>query len=335
MIPHFTYPLALLLLPLVPILAWRHLAKSSGALRFSDRRLLPAQAGSRPRRARWGGAILRAAACALIILALSGPRWIDEKERIPTDGISIAFVLDVSYSMSEKDFALENETTTRLLGVQKLFRLFVAGGKTADGFELRGRRNDLVALVTFGTHPDTACPLTLEHDTLLKIMDEQKPLISASGGTTNAGDALIWAVHVLSQAPTRRRVLVFLTDGEVNEKRKLMPRQAAQLAADLSIPIYAIDASPEAKDPKEAKLIESNREIMRAIARMTDGQYFRAQDGRALVEAYGSIDKMERDRILSFQYRRFTEGYAWFALAALVCLTTLVALEATIWRKAP
>jgi Ca-activated chloride channel family protein len=75
--------------------------------------------------------------------------------------------------------------------------------------------------------------------------------------------------------------------------------------------------------------------MMQTIARMTDGSYFRAQDGRGLVKAYESIDRLERERILSFQYRRYHEGFCWFALAALVCFVALIALEATIWRKTP
>ncbi len=335
MIPQFTYPWALLLFLLMPPLAWTFLKKSRGAWQFSDRRLLPVAVGGRVRLAWWGGIVPRLFGLVLIVIALSGPRWIDETERIPTDGISIAMVLDVSVSMREEDFALENETVSRLLGVQKLFRLFVAGGKTPDGIELPGRPHDLIGLVTFATHPETACPLTLEHAALLQIMEEQKPRISAEEATTNPGDALAWALHVLKAAPTKRKVIVFLTDGESNVPEKLKPRQAAQLAANLSIPIYAIDASPEPKNKEEAAEVDRARAMMQTITRMTDGTYFRAQDGRGLVMAYESIDRLERERILSFQYRRYHEGFCWFAVAALICLVTLIALEATIWRKTP
>ena len=68
--------------------------------------------------------------------------------------------------------------------------------------------------VAFATHPETACPLTLEHAALLKIMEKQGPRNSANEGSTNIGDAIAWALHVLQQAPTRRKVLVLLTDGE-------------------------------------------------------------------------------------------------------------------------
>jgi len=335
MIPHFTYPWALLLLAIVPPLAWRYLRYSHGAWQFSDRRLLPVQTSRRARWAWWGGLLLRLGGLSLAILALAGTRWVDQS-RMPTEGISIAMIVDVSVSMGTDDFAWEGTKTTRLLGVKRLFRLFVAGGRGPDGVELKGRPHDLIALVTFATHPETACPLTLEHAALLQIMESQEPRVGANEGTTNPGDAIAWGLHVLSQAPTKRKVLVFLTDGESNVPDKLKPRQAAQLAANLSVPIYAIDASPaQPKDKDEAAEAERARDMMQTLARMTEGTYFRAQDERGLSQAYERIDRLERERILSFQYRRYYEGFHWFALAGLACWLGLVALEATIWRKVP
>jgi Ca-activated chloride channel homolog len=336
MTPVLTYPWALLLLALLPGLAWRYVRQSRGAWQFSDRRLLPVLPSLRVRSAWWGGLALRLSGLLLAIAALSGPRWVDENSRIPTEGISIAMIVDVSVSMGEPDFVWEDKRITRLLGVKKLFRLFVAGGKAPDGVELRGRPNDLVALVAFATHPETACPLTLDHAALLKIMEAQEPRSGANEGTTNPGDALAWALHVLQQAPTKRKVLVFLTDGESNVPDKLKPRQAAQLAANLSVPIYAIDASPaQPKDKDEVEEAERARVMMQTLAKMTEGTYFRAQDGKALLQAYENIDRLERERILSFQYRRYYEGFHWFALAALACWLTLVLAEATLWRKVP
>jgi len=271
----------------------------------------------------------------LTIVAMSGPRWADETTRLPTEGISIAMVVDVSVSMAEEDFDWQNKKISRLLGVKQIFRLFVTGGSTADGSDLKGRPNDLVALVTFATQPETACPLTLDHKALMEILDWQEPRTAATDGTTNPGDAIAWGLHLLQQAPTRRKVLVYLTDGESNVPKKLTPRQAAQLAANLSIPIYAIDASPTPTSKEEAEEAKKARDTMQAISKMTEGEYFRALDGPGLVKAYKNIDQMERDRIVSFEYRRYYEGYLWFALAALACFVVLIALEATRWRKLP
>jgi Ca-activated chloride channel family protein len=334
MMPHFTHPWALLLVVLVPLAAWRFARGSRGAWLFSDQRLLPSVLSWRARSASWGGLWLRVLGLVLTIVALAGPRWADP-QRIETEGIAIAMVVDVSVSMDKKDFTWQGTERSRLLGVKTVFRLFVEGGKGPDDVELKGRKSDLIALVTFATHPETACPLTLEHAPLLAILDAQEPRIGATEGTTNTGDAIVWALHVLQQAPTKRKVIVFLTDGESNVKDKLTPRQAAQLAANLNVPIYAIDASPTPMDEAQEAAARDARAMMQTLARMTDGDYFRAQDGRGLLRAYESIDQMERDRIPSFQYRRFHEGYLWFALAALGTWFMLVILEATLWRRVP
>ncbi|MBI2808368.1 MAG: VWA domain-containing protein [Planctomycetes bacterium] len=336
MMPTPTYPWALLLLALVPLLVWRHACLPRAGWRYSDLRLLPENVGGRARRARRGGLLLRALGLTLLVVALAGPRWIDERERLPTEGISIVMIVDVSVSMGHEDFAWQDARVSRLVGVKKLFRLFVAGGKGPDDIELPGRPHDLIALVPFATRPETACPLTLDHQALLEILDAQEPRTGAEEGTTNPGDALAWGLHVLRQAPTRRKAIVFLTDGESNVPGKLKARPAAQLAANLAIPIYAIDASPaEAKDKEEADEARRAKDTLESLARMTDGAYFRAADGRGLSQAYEKIDRLERDKILSFQYRRYYEGFHWFALASFVVWLTLIALEATYWRRVP
>lgn len=335
MIPHFTHPWALLLLLLLPLASWRYLTQSRAAWQFSDRRLLPAGLGGRARWARLGGLVLRWIAMLLCVIALSGPRWPDPASRIPTNGISIAMVVDVSVSMSNEDFPGENGRISRLAGVQKLFALFVAGGEASGNVHLAGRPQDLIALVTYATHPETACPLTLDHAALLKRMAAQQPRSAADEGTSNPGDALAWALRLLQDAPTRRRVIVLLTDGESNVPNVLKSRQAAQLAANLSVPIYAIDASPEPTNAEEVDEVRKTRDSLQAIAKMTEGSYFRAEDVAGLVRAYEGIDRMERERILSFEYSRWREGFLGFALAALASWLVLLTLEATVWRRLP
>lgn len=332
MMPQFTYPWALLLLLFLPFLVWQYLGRRSGAWQFSDARLFPTTLSLRARLARWVSLALRLCAITFSILALAGPRWVNQ-QRIETEGIAIAMVVDVSVSMATEDFVWEGKKESRLVGVKKLFRLFVKGGKGPDDAELPGRPNDLIALITFATYPEPACALTLEHDALLKMMDKQDP---PNDGTTNPGDALGWALDVLHKAPTKRKVIVFLTDGESNVPDKLKPLQAGQLAASMGIPIYAIDASPaKPATPDAENEAKRARANLQSLASMTQGSYFRASDGNGLLKAYEQIDRLERERILSFQYRRYYEAFHWFALAALACWLTLIALEATAWRKVP
>src|SRR5262249_20199084 len=154
------------------------------------------------------GAILRGGALTLLVLALAGPRWPDPGTRLPTYGISIVMAVDVSRSMNDRDFLWNDEPISRLDAVKKVFRLFVVGGEAPGGQRLDGRPNDVVGLVTFAARPETACPLTLNHDVLLKILEAEEPRRLAGEGTTNLGDGIAWSLHRLAQAPTQRKILV-------------------------------------------------------------------------------------------------------------------------------
>jgi Ca-activated chloride channel family protein len=344
----FANPAFLVLLLLVPPVLWLWHRRGQGALRYSNSQVLTGLPQGRSRRARSWGIGLRGAGLVFLIMALAGPRWPDPSSRLPTEGIAIAMVVDVSFSMSEGDLLWNNQALSRLEGVKKIFRLFVAGGEGPDGSKLEPRPHDLISLVTFATHPDTACPLTLDHDALLKILDAVEVRTAAGEATTNPGDAITWALGSLQKAPTRRKALIFLTDGESNvPPPALTPRQAAQLAGNLGVPIYAIDVGNEVQNAvgektdspplgkgEPAGTIQAKKSL-EEIARLSEGKYFRAQDGNALAEAIAHIDRLERDRIESFQYRRYHEGFAWFALLALLSWASLHGLESTYWRKVP
>ncbi len=333
----FAKPLWLLTLLLVPLLAWWQLRRRGPAVRYSDINLvlsLPSGRGPWVRRA---GAGLRAAGLTFLIVALAGPRWPDPGTRIPTEGIAISMIVDVSGSMANPDFVWENQPISRLDAVKKAFRLLVDGGRGPGGRQLDGRPHDLIALVVYATRPETACPLTLDHAALLRILDMQEPRTLVTEATTNTGDAIAWAVHGLHNSRTKRQVIILLTDGEHNVlPPALKPRQAAQLAGNLHIPIYAIlaagDSGPDSKGSDEAL---KAKQALQDVARITTGRFFQAADTDGLLEVCKQIDRLERQEIESFQYRRYYEGYPWFGAASLLAWVLVFVLEATVWRKIP
>jgi Ca-activated chloride channel homolog len=339
---HLIHPLALLLLLAVPPLLWWWRRKGRTALRYPDTGVLRGLPAGRTIVARRGGVALRAAALLLLIVAVAGPRWPDAGTRIPTEGIAIAMVVDVSGSMAETDFDWQGEKISRLDAVKKVFRLFVEGGDGPGGERLEGRGNDLLSLVAFGTRPESVCPLTLNHGVLLQLLNAEQPR-GALEGQTNIGDAIAWALHGLHSAGPRRKVMVLLTDGEHNvPPPALKPRQAAQLAGNLGVPIYVIDAGSDLPTGAEPGVRESSaadrmnaRKTLQEVAKMTGGLCFEARDGKTLLEACRHIDQLERQRIESFQYRRYYEGFPWFGVASLACWVGLMVLEMTVWRKVP
>ena len=346
----FANPLNLLFLPLAPLLVWWWLRRPRGALRFPATDALAALPAGRGRWARWGGASLRGAGLSLLIVALAGPRWPDVHSRIDAEGIAIQMLVDVSGSMAEPDFDWDGKPISRLDAAKKVFHLFVAGGEGPDGRRLEGRPNDLIGLVTFATWPESACPLTLSHSVLVGLLDADKPngvkpRTTPTESRTNIGDAIASGLLRLAPAGSAHKIIVLLSDGEHNVPYPaLTPRQAAQLAANEHVPVYAIDAGGETSIEEggtspsastAAAIREGGIETLQAVARLTGGRYFQARDTDTLLAVCREIDRLERKEIPSFIYQRYYEAYPWVGLASLISWVTVFFCESTFWRRLP
>ena len=280
---------------------------------------------------------LHVAATLCLILALAGPRR-PLATPIPTEGIAVVLVVDVSGSMYEPDFTWDGKPTTRIKAVQEVFRLFVSGGTAPNGQTFEGRPRDLIGLVTFGTYPDTVAPLTTSHGVLLKLLMQEPPR-RPDEGQTNIGDAIAEGLNRLDLAGSRRKVLVVMTDGEHNftgpaDAPTLKPRPAAQRAKDLGVPIYAIDAGsdgPEADPVARA----AARESLREAASISGGEYFAAHDADALLRVGQTIDRLERRPIDTFRYRKYQEIHGAFGMGAFALMLAAGLLTSTIGRRIP
>ncbi len=341
----FAAPEFLWLAPLALPLAWWWAKRRRPAVRYSDSGMVSGLPGGRPARARWGGAVFRGAAFAAVVVACAGPRTPDERTRIPTEGIAIVLALDVSGSMTEKDAAWTPGAAplTRLDAAKRAFRLFVAGGDAPDGTRFEPRESDAIGLVAFAVVPQTVCPLTLNHSVLLKVAADQEPRSILDAGT-NVGDARAEGVIRLDRGGgDRRKVLILLSDGEHNvskegDRNPLTPRQAAQLAANLGVKVYTIDAGGTPPPDAPLEVVEqrtSGKEALRVVADMTGGRSFAASSGADLLAAYREISALERSPILTFQYRRYFDHTPWAAGLAAGLLTLAHLLERTRWRVLP
>jgi len=337
----FAEPGWLLLLPL-PLVALAAARRRRPALRYPALALVRGLPRGRARAAVAGPVVLKTLATLLLVLAAAGPRRPDLATRIPSPGVSIMLVLDVSGSMATADFPRDGRPdATRLDAARQAYRLFVEGGPAPDGPPFAGRRDDAIGLVTFAAVPRTVCPLTLNHSVLVKVLDRERPRAGPDAGT-NVGDALAEAVLRLDGDDGRRKLIVLLSDGEHNAPADgpaaaLKPRQAAQLAGSLGIPVYAIDCGGEADEatPDERRQRDAGRTTLESVARLTGGQAFAADSAEDLRAACRRIDALERRPLDAFRYRRYHNGGRAFALAAagLWCLN--VVLTHTRWRVLP
>lgn len=347
----FTNPHVLWLAPLAALVAWWWLRRSRPAMRFSDVGPFALVHGVRAALAAWGGATLRGLACLLLIFACAGPRTPDLRTRLPAEGIALMMAIDVSGSMATPDVSwnANSPPVTRLEAAKRAFKLFVGGGDAPDGTTFEPRPGDSVGVISFAAVPQVACPLTLNHSVLFKVVDGLEPRSGVDAGT-NIGDSLAEAVERLDSVKTKRKakVLILLSDGEHNVfkedvpnakrpgiDRTMKPREAAQLAANLGVRVYTIDTAsdlPSGAPPNLVKQREEGRASLQAVAEMTGGKSFAATSGTELLAAYREISALEKVVDEAPIYRRYFEYYWWCAGIALVLLLAAHALERTLWR---
>jgi Ca-activated chloride channel family protein len=321
----FAHPEALALLPLAALVAgwqWR----PGPALAFPNVAALVSLPRGQARFARVGIVVLKTLAAVLLAIAAAGPRTPDLATRLPSNGVAIAIALDVSGSMGTPDFS----GASRLQAAQRAFAAFVAK-----------RPHDCIGLITFAAVPRTECPPTLNHSVVLEILNSTAPRSGVDAGT-NIGDALAEALARVRGAAARRQVIILLTDGEHNATgdsvaKPLTPRQAAQLAANVRVPVYAIDCGgpPDAAQGDAKAQREDGRRTLEQVAELTQGRFFAADDAAQLRTTLDAINALETSRIDSFLYRRYHEHSQRLGLAAALLLAITLALEATVWRRWP
>jgi Ca-activated chloride channel family protein len=339
---NFANPEALVLLLLVPLVLWWSLRpRQRGTARFSHLGMAA--------RLPWGWAVhgpallsgLRILVLVLLIVALARPQTADARVQTHTEGIAIQLVIDNSFSMSFQDYDQGAHSISRLEAVKHAVRLFVAGGQG----DLQGRPNDKIGIISFARDPDVVCPLTLDHQTVLRGLDS---ITYAPPVGTNIGDALAWGLDRLRHDPARQKVLILLSDGAHNIKDSLPPLEAARLAADLKIKVYTIGAVGNRFGQPQAVLIRMpdgrqhlvteetvDEPMMRKIAAQTGGQYFRATDTNGLLSIYREIDRLETTRIDSSTTVSFREWFLVLVIAALGLLALEQSLAATRLLRVP
>ncbi|MFN2602059.1 MAG: VWA domain-containing protein [Gemmatimonadaceae bacterium] len=320
----FETPMALLLLLLLPAWwLWRR-RQAPDAIVFSRTGVLAKgpRAGQLIARLIF---ILRNVALVALILALARPRTGARVENITTSGINIVLAVDLSSSMLAEDFQPSN-------------RLEVA--KTKLKQFILARQSDQIGVVAFAGEALTQVPLTTDYGVLLKAVDNLGAGQLEDG--TAIGTGIATAANRLRDAPGKSRVIILMTDG-VNNRGDIDPLSAAKAAAVYGIKIYGIGVGTEGYAPVpvgrdvfglkfENQKVEIDEALLRQIAALSGGRYFRARDAAALGAVYSQIDRLERAPLQSRSYVRYTELYRWFVAIALFALLGELALLA--W-KAP
>jgi Ca-activated chloride channel homolog len=324
-------PNYLYLLILIPIIFWiRYLRKKNkfAPLRYSDTsiiRKVPFKGGLWPR---YIAPILKVLALLVIITALARPRLARTFEEVKTEGIDIILTLDVSGSMQAEDFKPQN-------------RLFVAKDVIKEFVE--ERTEDRLGLVVFAAQAFTQCPLTLDHNVLVRFLEDVTFGMVEDG--TAIGTAIANSCNRLKDSPSISKVIVLLTDG-VNNTGKIDPITAAEIAASLDIKIYTIgigkpgNAPFPVDDPFLGRIYKYipnalDEEVMQKVADLTGGIYFRAETSEKLTEVYKEISELETTEIKTKGYIQYRELFSPFVMIAMGLILIESLLGRTRFRKIP
>ncbi len=253
---------------------------------------------------------LRGLILVLVVLGLARPQSGSRIETTSTFGVDIVIVQDTSESMRGEDFAPDN----RLAASKESIRTFI-----------EGRTNDRLGLVAFGSLATTRCPLTLDHEMLLQMLDDVDFSPRNEGGTA-IGMGLATAVNRLRDSTARSRVVVLLTDGANNEGQ-IGPEAAAEAAKALDVRVYTIGVGSTGQVPLtvqdrrgrsyvQMQYFELDEELLQSIADTTGGQYFNVRDSGAMEAVFETIDALEKTEIESRERVLYRELFAWILFPA-------------------
>jgi len=285
----FNDPYLLLLLLALPVLLLlkRRAGDATTPGRFSSVALL---SGFRPTwrlRYRWLPTAIRAAALALLVVAIARPQTGQADSILPGQGIDIALVLDLSSSMQSGSLG----TGSRQEVAQRVLTNFI-----------QGRTEDRIGLVIFREDTLVLSPLTLDYDALADLIT-RAPQVGLSDGTA-IGNGLATAIDLLRDSRARSRIAILLTDGE-NTAGTVEPLHAARIAETLGLRVYTIGVL--APGSRAAGQLNVNETALREMANVTGGQYYPAESEQALAAIYDSIEQLEKSRVGRTQYAAYNE----------------------------
>lgn len=271
--------------------------------------------------------IMRLLALASIIVAMARPQTKNVSTKTKkTEGIDIVMAIDVSSSMLARDLK-----PNRLSALKKVAAEFI-----------KKRPNDRIGLVAYAGESYTKTPITSDKSIVLSALRE------ISYGEINDGTAigmgLATSVNRLKESKALSKVIILLTDG-VNNAGFIEPQTAADLAVEFDIKTYTIGigTNGNALTPVSYNIdgsfrygmhkVEIDEALLKDIAKVSGGKYFRATNNEKLEAIYGEINKLEKTEIEEFKFTRFDEKFRpWIFLAGILLLLEWL-LRNTIFKS--
>ncbi len=325
---HFQWPLLILALPLPLLIRWLMPAQTpveQAALKvpfLEDFGSGTSKVITQPEK--WP-LILAVLAWLFLVLASMRPQWLGEPIEQAISGRDLMLAIDLSGSMEVEDFIIEKRRVNRLTATKNVAAEFI-----------QRRAGDRLGLILFGTQAYLQTPLTFDRSTLTTLLNESA--LGLAGENTAIGDAIGLAVKRLRKQQTDSRVLILLTDG-ANTAGEVTPLKAAELAAEHQLKIYTIGIGADEMvvrsffgSRKVNPSTDLDEKTLKAIAKKTGGQYFRARNTEELNKIYQILDELEPVEKDKQYFRPKKELYFW-SLGLALLLAAIVSLNRMNWSS--
>jgi len=272
--------------------------------------------------------LLRFLSILLLILALGRPGKSINYSSVKTLGIDIMVALDLSGSMQGEDFQPKN----RLTVAKQVVKDFISK-----------RANDRLGLVVFAGEAYLQCPLTIEHEMIISLVEELDfNTISIDG--TAIGDALALSASRMMDSKAKSKIILLLTDG-MNNKGSIDPETAAKACAEMGIKVYSVGIGKEGRVPypnpggffgrKQYLMNHFDETTLRDISSKTKGKFYRAQSSGILWKNIKDIDKLEKSKVDLKIYHEFHDKFQFLLLAAVGLFFLEIILKSILYRKIP
>jgi Ca-activated chloride channel homolog len=272
--------------------------------------------------------LMRLLALSSLIVAMARPRTVDISNQTKTTrGIDIVMAIDVSGSMLAKDLK-----PNRMEALKDVAANFV-----------NERPNDRIGLVLYASEAYTKTPVTSDKAVVLEAIKGIKYDMVLQDGT-GIGMGLATAVNRLKDSKAKSKVIILMTDG-VNNAGFIEPETAADIAKQYGIKVYTIgigtngmadfpyQMTPSGQILFQMMKVEIDEQLLKNIARKTDGQYFRATSNSKLAEIYASINKLETSEIKELRFYDYDEKYRPFVWLAGFLILLELGLRNTVYRS--
>ena len=272
--------------------------------------------------------VIRLLALSSLIVAMARPRTVDISNKTKTTkGIDIVMAIDVSGSMLAKDLK-----PNRMEALKRVAADFVDQ-----------RPNDRIGLVVYASEAYTKTPVTSDKAIISEAIKSIKYDNVLQDGT-GIGMGLATAVNRLKDSKAKSKVFILLTDG-VNNAGFIEPETASDIAKQYGIKVYTIGIGtngmamfPYAVAPNGQFLfqmmkVEIDEQLMKSIARKTDGKYFRATSNDKLAEIYASINKLETTEIQELKFYDYDEKFRPFVWLAGFLVLLEIGLRNTVYKS--